>query len=210
MVVTTVAVTVTSSSPAASSSQQSHSQQGSSPRPAMRGSSKPQTAARDPCRAPSADHMHRLFVIICRLVVVIAGKRCMRTHPILSSQRGLRRIPVSSRGPSARRRWPPRSLRRRRIAFWSHLHIQQARSRKAAALLPTVGAHLETVSGRHRPCSMGMSSHLRPAAGRRVGGCAATEVARCHWRPALTCFFLRTSAAMCSTKLCLRKRNRKD
>ena len=88
MVVTTVAVTVTSSSPAASSSQPSHSQQGSSPRPAMRGSSKPQTAARDPCRAPSADHMHRLFVIICRLFVVIVGTHCMRIHPSLSSQRG--------------------------------------------------------------------------------------------------------------------------
>ena len=139
----------------------------------------------------------RLFVIICRLFVVIVGTHCMRTHPILSSQRGasaefqLRVEALQHVGVG-----PPRSLRLRSVASRRIYAFSRRGLGKAAALLPSVGAHLETISGRHRPCSMGMSSHLRPAAARRVGGCAATEVACGHRRPALTCFFLRTAAAM--------------
>ena len=101
--------------------------------------------------------------IVCGLFVII-GTRSMRTHPILSSQRGasaefqLRAEAQQHFGVSP----PPcAAAASSSIASDRIYSVSRRGLGKAAALLPTVGVHLETISGRHRPWSMGMSSHLR-------------------------------------------------
>ena len=119
-----------------------------------------------------------LFVVYCRLFVDCTWIVSQCWHTLYEDTPNfelptmcLRRIPVASSGPAARRCWPPApcaaaassSIASRRIHTFSRRGLE-----KAESLLPTVGAHLESISGRHRPGSMGMSSHLRAGSGRNT------------------------------------------
>ena len=124
-----------------------------------------------------ADYLSLFVDCLLSLLAHIMG-----THPILSSQRGAsaefqlrleapqhvgvgRPLPVPP---------PPR--------FSSHLRIQQARSRESSGPHPHGGGAPGDDLGQEQAMLDG--DDLRPAAGRRVGGCTATEVARGHKRPA--------------------------
>ena len=114
--------------------------------------------------------------------------------------RCLRRIPVVSRGPTARRRWPP--------AFCAAAVRRRIFSRRIYAFSSAVSGKLWPSSprwglgppgddlGQAQAVTVVDGDELPPA-GRRVGGCAAME--------ALTCSFAPLSP--CVAQNCARERN---